>query len=131
MKNKRPLPSSRTIACRQGGKPAVPSRRTPAEPHRCKLPAQRPEGPETNRSGAEAKPPQPEEYPGLTFPKDRRVLYIHEIAAKLRCTKRHVVDLIDEGRLRAINIGGWMPSGRRKLRVPIEAWNDYLRRNMT
>jgi len=66
------------------------------------------------------------EFPGLSFT-GRAVLYAHEVAAKLRCDVRHIYDLVDSGKLRAINIGGL--SERRYLRIPIEAWEAFVRDN--
>jgi excisionase family DNA binding protein len=63
-------------------------------------------------------------FESLMFRPERRVLMVAEVAAKLRITEQHVIDLIDEGRLRAVNIGG---NGRRYWRVPVEAYLDYLR----
>lgn len=67
------------------------------------------------------------EFPSLDFP-GRTVLYPHECAEKLGCTVQHVLDLIEEGRLPAINIaGGNNLTGRRCLRIPIEAWSGFVR----
>lgn len=75
-------------------------------------------------------PAQQLDFPSLAFPKDRQMLYAHEIAAKLRVNVRHVYDLIEEGKLRAINIsGGNNLTDRRCLRVPVEAWNAYIVEN--
>lgn len=74
--------------------------------------------------------PQQLDFPSLAFPKDRQMLYAHEIAAKLRCTVDHVYDLIDEGKMRAINISGANNlTDRRHLRIPVEAWNAFVRKN--
>ena len=74
--------------------------------------------------------PQQMDFPSLAFPKDRTVLYAHEVAMKLRCDVGHVYDLIDEGKLRAINIaGGNNFTERRFVRIPVEAWNDFIREN--
>lgn len=43
--------------------------------------------------------------PGLQFP-GRTVLYVHECAARLRVTSQHVIDLIEEGALAALDVGG-------------------------
>lgn len=64
------------------------------------------------------------DFDSLMFGPERRVLMVAEVAAKLRITEQHVIDLIDEGRLRAINIGG---GDRRYWRIPVEAYYDYLR----
>lgn len=58
----------------------------------------------------------------LLFP-GRKMLYVHEVAARLCISKRHVVDLIDEGKLRAINISG---DARRHYRIPVEAYEAFL-----
>lgn len=68
------------------------------------------------------------EFPGLSFT-GRAVLYAHEVAAKLRCDVRHVYDLVDAGKIRAINIGGCSLSERRYLRIPVEAWDAFVREN--
>jgi hypothetical protein len=46
------------------------------------------------------------EFASLAFPKDRQVLYLGEMALKLRVTDQHVGDLIEEGEIQAINIAG-------------------------
>jgi len=70
--------------------------------------------------------PQQMEFPSLAFPKDRTVLYVFEVAAKLRVSERHVIDLIEEGKLRAINIAGANATDKRFYRVPVESWESYL-----
>jgi uncharacterized protein (UPF0261 family) len=50
--------------------------------------------------------PQQMEFASLAFPKDRTVLYIGEVAERLRITEQHVSDLIEEGKLQAIDISG-------------------------
>ena len=71
------------------------------------------------------------EFPSLDFP-GRTVLYPHECAAKLGCTVQHILDLIEEGRLPAINIaGGNNLSDRRCLRVPIEGWRKLIQDSAT
>jgi len=46
------------------------------------------------------------DFPSLTFPKDRTVLTVSEVAARWRISDRHVVDLIEEGKLAAFDISG-------------------------
>ena len=46
---------------------------------------------------------------------------VADLARRWRCAEQHIIDLIDEGRLRALNIGGRNPSGRRFWRIPAEA----------
>ena len=70
------------------------------------------------------------DFPSLRFPKDRTVLYVFEIAARLNVTEQHVIDLIDEGRLRAVNVGGTGARGRRHYRIPVEAWEHFVRANL-
>ena len=43
--------------------------------------------------------------PGLQFP-GRSVLYVHECAARLRVAPQHIIDLIEEGALAALDVGG-------------------------
>lgn len=62
-------------------------------------------------------------FDGLLFP-GRRVLYVGEVAERLRVTIQHVIDLIDEGQLDAINLGG---AGRRHYRIPVEAYERFLK----
>lgn len=62
----------------------------------------------------------------LLFP-GRKILYVAEVAERLAVTERHVIDLIEEGLLRAINIGGDNVSGRKFYRIPVEAFEAYLK----
>ncbi len=72
------------------------------------------------------------EFPSLAFPRDRRMLYVFEIATKLGCSVQHVLDLIEEGKLVAIDISGaGNLSERRTLRIPVEAWEKYIAENRT
>jgi hypothetical protein len=48
--------------------------------------------------------PQQLEFASFAFPKDRTVLYVAEVAMKLRVTEQHVLDLIEEGQ--SANLGG-------------------------
>ena len=70
--------------------------------------------------------PQQLTFGSLLFP-GRTVLYVSEVAEKLDISERHVIDLIEEGKLRAINVGGANTSGRKFYRIPIEAYEAYLR----
>lgn len=70
------------------------------------------------------------EFPSLAFPKDRRVLYPHELAALLRCSVDHIYDLIAEGKIRAVDISGvGNLSERRTLRIPVESWGRFVEDN--
>ena len=66
-------------------------------------------------------------FDGLLFP-GRRVLYVGEVAERLRVTIQHVIDLIDEGKLNAVNMGG---AGRRHYRIPVEEYERFLRSRWT
>lgn len=70
--------------------------------------------------------PQQLEFPSLAFPEDRKVLYVGEVAMKLRCTEQHVSDLIEEGQLQGVNIAG--PGQRKCWRIPVEAYEAFLER---
>jgi excisionase family DNA binding protein len=48
---------------------------------------------------------------------------ISEVAMKLRVTEQHVLDLIEEGQLQAVNVGG---SDRKFWRIPVEAYDAFL-----
>lgn len=62
----------------------------------------------------------------------RDTLTVDEIAAKLRCTRQHILDLIDERALGAIDIAGRdNKTSRRAARVPIECWRDFVLASMT
>lgn len=68
------------------------------------------------------------EFVSLAFPKDRKVLRVEECAAKLDCSNEHVYNLIEEGQLRAVNISGMNNlTDRRCLRIPIEAWDAFIK----
>ena len=73
--------------------------------------------------------PQQMDFPSLAFAKGRTVLYLFEVAGKLGITTRHVGDLIEEGKLEAIDISGKNSSDRKHWRVPIEAYNRYIDAN--
>ena len=66
------------------------------------------------------------DFPSLKF-EGRTVLYVFEVAHKLGITEQHVIDLIEEGKIRALNIAGKNSIGRRYYRIPIEAYEDYIR----
>jgi len=57
----------------------------------------------------------------------RAVLSVSEVASKLGVSGRHVQNLIEEGKLRAINIGSDSASGRKFYRIPVNWFEDYLR----
>ena len=74
-------------------------------------------------------PPQQLDFTGLFFPKGRTVLYVSEVAEKLDVTEQHVLNLIEEGKLAALNVGA--TTGRKFWRIPVESWEKYLRENRT
>ena len=69
------------------------------------------------------------EFGSLTFP-GRNALRVEEVAERFSCTTRHVLDLIDEGKLRAVNIAGDNESDRRYLRIPVESVEEWVRANL-
>ena len=71
-----------------------------------------------------AIPPQQLDFPSLAFPKDRSVLTVGEVAAKWNVSDRHVVDLIEEGKLVAFDIAG----RRDYVRAPMTAIDEIAKR---
>jgi excisionase family DNA binding protein len=69
--------------------------------------------------------PQQMSFGSLLFP-GRTVLYVSEVAEKLNVTEQHVLNLIEEGKLLAVNIG---IGGRKFWRIPVEAYEKYLQEN--
>ena len=65
---------------------------------------------------------------GLPFP-GRTVLYVSEVAQKLDVSQQHILNLIEEGRLTALNVGA--TKGRKFWRIPVESWAAYLKANAT
>ena len=68
----------------------------------------------------------------------RTVLYVREVARALHVTEQHVINLITEGRLRAINVGNGLKSAdrpkgsktaREYWRIPVSAWDAYILEN--
>jgi hypothetical protein len=74
--------------------------------------------------------PEQMEFPSLAFPEDRSVLYPFELSMKLRCTLQHVLDLIEEGKIAAVDISGkGNLTDRRTLRIPVESWERFVKEN--
>ena len=48
-------------------------------------------------------------------------LYVQTVANRMKCRDKTVYRLIQEGKIRAVRIGG------RALRIPESAFNDYLK----
>jgi hypothetical protein len=68
-------------------------------------------------------------FASLDFP-GRSSLYPHEIAARLGICVDQVYDLCDDGSLVGINVGSQSAS-RRSLRIPIEAYRNFIVARMT
>ena len=68
------------------------------------------------------------DFGNLLFDKARTMISPEEIAAKLECSRTHVIHLIEGGDLGSINIG----SGKIKFyRVPAAEWERFLRKRAT
>ena len=68
--------------------------------------------------------PQQLDFPSLAFPKDRTVLTVGEVAERWEVSDRHVIDLIEEGKLAAFDIAG----RHEYVRVPISALDELAQR---
>jgi len=67
------------------------------------------------------------EFPSLDFP-GRTAMYPFECANKIGCHVDHIHDLVTEGQLKAVDISGRNNlSERRTLRIPLEAWQEFIR----
>jgi excisionase family DNA binding protein len=52
------------------------------------------------------------------------MLEVHHVARRLGVTTQHVRDFIEEGSLRAVNVG----KGSRKFwRIPVDAYQEFLK----
>jgi excisionase family DNA binding protein len=60
------------------------------------------------------------------IPNGRKVLLVVEVAKLLAVTEQHILNLIDEGKLAAIDVGC---RGRHFWRIPVTAYERYLREN--
>jgi hypothetical protein len=59
----------------------------------------------------------------------RKTLYVFEVADALSITDAHVISLINEGLLDAIEVTGkGNKTSREHWRIPVSAYDDYLRR---
>jgi excisionase family DNA binding protein len=93
-------------------------------------PVQRGNKPASRQAAKIVMPPEiKNEIPSLDFP-GRTTLYVHEVAAKLSISERHVADLIDEGRLRAVNIAGKNITDRKFYRIPIESYREFIQASL-
>ncbi len=68
-------------------------------------------------------------FPSLDFP-GRTMLTLDEVRGKLGLSKQHVIDLIVEGKLQAIDVRS--TGARRALyRIPVECYRDFVVRMLT
>jgi excisionase family DNA binding protein len=72
----------------------------------------------------------PADFPSLCFPQDRTVLAVGEVARRMRVSEQHVINLIENGRLRAVNLGASSSARWPYYRIPIEAWESYVKENL-
>ncbi len=68
-------------------------------------------------------------FASLDFP-GRVNLRVEEIATKLDVTAQHVIDLIVEGKMRALDMRG-KDATRALYRVPVECYRDYVMESLT
>ncbi len=68
-------------------------------------------------------------FASLDFP-GRVTLRLEEVAAKLGITAQHVIDLIIEGKLQAVDVRG-AGASRATYRIPIECYRDWIVRSLT
>ena len=68
-------------------------------------------------------------FASLDFP-GRTTLRVEEIAEKLGVTTQHILDLIDEKRLTAMDVRG-EGATRATYRVPVEAYRNYVAATLT
>jgi len=67
--------------------------------------------------------PEKRSFPSLQFPADRKTLRVEEVSKLLNISDRHCFDLIEAGRLDAIDVGD---GKRRHWRIPVEALQAFL-----
>lgn len=68
-------------------------------------------------------------FTSLDFP-GRVTLMVDEIAERLGVTAQHLLDLIEEGELVAIDLAG-KAALRRTVRVPVESYRNFIVARMT
>lgn len=64
------------------------------------------------------------DFNALLFP-GRKVLYVAEVAERLEISQRHVLDLIEEGKIGAIDVGGGI---RKHWRIPVGEFEKFMKR---
>lgn len=63
------------------------------------------------------------DFRSMLFP-GRRSLYVSEVAKELGVTDQHIIDLIEEGQIGAVNVGG----GKRNYwRIPVSEFEKFLK----
>jgi excisionase family DNA binding protein len=63
----------------------------------------------------------------------RTVLTVNEVAAALRVTNAHVKNMVEEGKLIAVNsagTGGGAVASRKHWRIPVGSFDQFVRRNL-
>ena len=68
-------------------------------------------------------------FPSVDFP-GRTSLTLDEVRGKLGVSKQHVIDLIIEGKLQAIDVRS-VGAQRALYRIPIECYRDFIVRTLT
>lgn len=77
----------------------------------------------TNGAQQHAHAPEQLDFGNLLFP-GRKMLYVAEVAERLELTEQAVRDLIEEGTLHAIDVGG---GGRKFWRIPVTAFERFVK----
>jgi len=72
---------------------------------------------------AELQTPEQMDFNAMLFP-GRKVLYVGEVAERLDMSEQQVRDLIDEGKLHAVDVGS---GGRKFWRIPMTAFERFLK----
>jgi hypothetical protein len=68
-------------------------------------------------------------FASLDFP-GRTTLLLWEIAERLGCTVKHLLEQVDSGELVGLDVRSAEVS-RRSMRIPVECYRDYILRRMT
>ncbi len=78
----------------------------------------------TSASRNNSQPLEDPPLPNLAakFP-GRSTLYVHEVAQLLSVTTQHITNVIEEGKLHAINVG---TSSRKFWRIPLESLAEFI-----
>jgi hypothetical protein len=65
------------------------------------------------------------------FPK-HNVLQVQQVADALCVTKQHIINLIEEGHIQAVDVGGGpidrANTARRNYRIPVSAYDAFIRK---